>query len=182
MSRVEKMWNRNFKICYSSVTCNSCRGCDVFLSSVFSNLNLVYFLLVTLHIYLLHCIFKMWLLIFIFLRRLFFHLDLRIELIKKTVLFNLWCHWILGLKNFLSKKISKKYLILLFFVILLMNTLYHTRLIDLNLSFWSTTLPSCLCQFTALTSSRKNPTTRWKPKPTQRLNRQQKKSQTKVIR
>lgn len=58
-SRVEKMLNRNFKICYSSVTCNSCRGCDVFLSSVFSNLNFVYSLLVALHIYLLHCIFKM---------------------------------------------------------------------------------------------------------------------------
>lgn len=177
------MWNRNFKICYSSVTCNSCRGCDVFLSSVFSNLNLVYFLLVTLHIYLLHCIFKMWLLIFIFLRRSFFLFRFTIWIDKKkTVLFNLWYHWILGLKNFLLKKISKKYLILLFFVTLLINTLYHTRLTDLNLSFWSTTQPSCLCRFTALTSSRKNPTTRWKPKPTQRLNRQQKKSQTKVIR
>lgn len=118
-----------------------------------------------------------------FFTKFTFHLDLRIELIKKkNVLFNLWCHWILGLKNFLLKKISKKYLILLFFVTLLINTLYHTRLIDLNLSFWSTTLPSCLCRFTALTTSRRNPTTRWKPKPTQHLNRQQKKSQTKVIR
>lgn len=105
-----------------------------------------------------------------FFTKIIFSFRFTIWIDKKTVLFNLWCHWILGLKNFLLKKISKKYLILLFFVILLINTFYHTRLIDLNLSFWSTTLPSCLCQFTALTSSRKNPTTRWKPKPTQRLN------------